>query len=231
MKKLSKAKRRRRMKAMKVWGTAVIVIVMVTAVFMLLRLQFQKNDNGRSKSISYKQYMVPKPVIKKKFLTVNKNSRPGIKLRRVNGIVIHYTANPGTDALANRNYFESRKNVPDKIENKVSSHFIIGLDGTIIQCIPLNEISYASNNRNSDTISVECCHPDSSGKFSKKTYNSLIKLAGWLCSKFEIKNSQIIRHYDVTGKLCPLYYVENNDKWKILKDQIEKYILKYGKKE
>ena len=77
-------------------------------------------------------------------------------------------ANPGTDAMANRNYFESRKTLSDDTANKVSSHFIIGLDGTIIQCIPLNEISiHASNNRNSDTISIECCHPDSSGKFSK----------------------------------------------------------------
>ena len=162
-------------------------------------------------------------------LTVNKNSRPGIKLRKVRGIVIHYTANPGTDAMANRNYFESRKNLSDDKSNKVSSHFIVGLDGTIVQCIPLNEISYASNNRNSDTISIECCHHDSSGKFSKKTYNSVIKLAGWLCSKYQIENSEIIRHYDVTGKLCPLYYVNNPDKWNRLRNQIKNYILKYKK--
>lgn len=226
MKKLSKAKRRR---IMKVFGTAVIVFIMVTVVFVILKSRFQKEDGGGSTVTDSEQYIVPRPAIKKRFLTVNKNSRPGIRLKKVNGIVIHYTANPGTDAMANRNYFENRKNESDSIANKVSSHFIIGLDGTIIQCIPLNEISYASNDRNSDTISIECCHPDSSGKFSKKTYSALIRLAGWLCSKYRIENSDIIRHYDVTGKLCPLYYVENSDKWERLKNQIKVYMIKYKK--
>lgn len=228
MKKLSKAKRRR-MKVLKVCGAAAIVFVIMAAVFTVIKSEFQKKNNSDNTDASYGQYMVPRPAIRKKLLTVNKNSRPGIKLKSVNGIVIHYTANPGTDAMANRNYFESRKNVSDSVSNKVSSHFIIGLDGTIVQCIPLNEISYASNNRNSDTISIECCHPDSSGKFSKKTYSSLIRLAGWLCSKYGIEDSQIIRHYDVTGKLCPLYYVKNEDKWKRLKYQIRAYMMKYKK--
>lgn len=47
--------------------------------------------------------------MKKALLTVNKNSRPGIKLRKIKGIVIHYTANPGTDAMANRNYLRAEK--------------------------------------------------------------------------------------------------------------------------
>lgn len=229
MKKLSKAKRRRRLKVLKMWGTAVVICIIMTVVFMLVKSAITQKSGTKSSRINYEQYVVPKPNVKKALLTVNKNSRPGIKLRKIKGIVIHYTANPGTDAMANRNYFESRKNLSDDMANKVSSHFIIGLDGTIIQCIPLNEISYASNNRNSDTISIECCHPDSSGKFSKKTYNSVIKLAGWLCAKYQIENSDIIRHYDVTGKLCPLYYVNNSDKWNRLRNQIKNYILKYRK--
>ena len=38
-------------------------------------------------------------------LTVNEYSRPGIALDHVNGIVIHYTANPGSTAMQNRDYF------------------------------------------------------------------------------------------------------------------------------
>ena len=154
MKKLSKAKRRRRLKVLKMWGTAVVICIIMTVVFMLVKSAITKKIGTKSSRINYEQYVVPKPNVKKALLTVNKNSRPGIKLRKIKGIVIHYTANPGTDAMANRNYFESRKNLSDDTANKVSSHFIIGLDGTIIQCIPLNEISYASNNRNSDTISI-----------------------------------------------------------------------------
>ncbi len=176
-----------------------------------------------------KEYDVPKPEITKALLTENNNSRPGILLDQVNGVVIHYTANPGTDAMANRNYFESRKNMPESIENKVSSHFIIGLDGTIIQCIPLTEMSYASNDRNQDTISIECCHPDQSGKFLKETRSSLVQLTAWLCGKFHLQRKDIIRHYDVTGKNCPKYYVKHQKKWESLRteiiDQMEKYEL------
>ena len=42
----------------------------------------------------------------------------------------------------------------------MSAHFLIGLEGEIIQCIPLNEKSSATNDRNRDTISIEVCHPD-----------------------------------------------------------------------
>ena len=170
--------------------------------------------------VDYDRVEVAKPEIEELFLTPNVNSRPQIALKKVKGIVIHYTANPGTDAKANRDYFESRKNEADSAENKVSSHFVVGLDGQIIQCIPLDEIAYASNDRNKDTISIECCHPDKSGKFSDQTYQSLIQLTAWLCDTYEIKQKQIIRHYDVTGKLCPKYYVKHPKAWKKLKQDV-----------
>lgn len=93
-------------------------------------------------------------------LDINKYSRPGTKLRKVKGVVVHYTANPGTDAMANRNYFNNLPKINAKkgTNTYASSHFVIGIDGTIVQCIPTEEIAYASNDRNSDTISIECCH-------------------------------------------------------------------------
>lgn len=174
-----------------------------------------------------KKYDVPKPEITKALLTQNPNSRPGISLEQVNGLVIHYTANPGTDAMANRNYFESRKDMPESTENKVSSHFIIGLDGTIIQCIPLEEIAYASNNRNRDTISIECCHPGKNGKFRQETRESLVQLAAWLCGKYNLAEEAVIRHYDVTGKQCPKYYVKHPAKWDALRNDIMEEMEKY----
>ena len=172
----------------------------------------------------YSKITVKAPVVKEKLLTQNVNSRPGIALKKVNGVVIHYTANPGTDAMANRNYFESRKKRKDSKENKVSSNYIIGLDGTIIRCVPDTEIAYASNQRNADSLSIECCHPDKSGKFSTATYQSLIHLVAYLCDRYEISLSQIIRHYDITGKNCPKYYVENENAWKQLKQDIVSYL-------
>lgn len=158
-------------------------------------------------------------------LTVNEYSRPGFAMNKINGIVIHYTANPGTTAKQNRDYFEGLK---DSHQTKASSHFVIGIEGEIIQCIPSSEISYASNERNSDTLSIECCHPDETGKFTDKTYNSLVAMCAWLCGEFDIKIDNIIRHYDVTGKNCPKYYVENEREWEKFKKDVGNYIENNG---
>ncbi|MGB8453965.1 MAG: peptidoglycan recognition family protein [Anaerocolumna sp.] len=165
--------------------------------------------------------IIAKPEITEMYLTPNEYSRPQTPLTKVNSIVIHYTANPGTGAESNRNYFE---NLRINKTTSASSHFVIGLEGEIIQCIPLNEISFASNDRNNDTISIECCHPDETGKFNDKTYNSLISLVAWLCCEYNLDKDDIIRHYDVSGKLCPLYYVDHEDAWEVLKDDVMTYI-------
>lgn len=156
---------------------------------------------------------VPVPdYVEQDYLTVNPYSRPGEPLEKINGVVIHYVGNPGTTAHANRNYFES---LASGLENTyASSHFIVGLEGEVIQCVPLTEIAYASNTRNGDTVSIEVCHPDETGEFSPVTYQRTVELTAWLCREFRLDPSQdIIRHYDVTGKECPRYYVEHPEAW------------------
>ena len=92
-----------------------------------------------------------------------------------------------------------------------------------IQCIPLNEMSAASNWRNGDTISVEVCHPDDTGKFNDKTYKSLIKLTTWLLENCNLSEEHIIRHYDVTGKECPRYFVQHEEAWEKFKEDVRSY--------
>ncbi|MDO4555984.1 MAG: peptidoglycan recognition family protein [Lachnospiraceae bacterium] len=156
------------------------------------------------------------------FLTPNAYSRPQIELKQVKGIVIHYVGNANSTAKENRDYFESLK---ENHERKASSHYIIGLEGEIIQCIPLTEIAYASNERNKDTISIETCHPNEDGSYNQETYDSLVKLTGELCVTYGLSSDDVIRHYDVTGKLCPLYFVENEDKWDEFRQDVEDYII------
>ncbi|BCN32328.1 peptidoglycan recognition protein family protein [Anaeromicropila herbilytica] len=155
--------------------------------------------------------------IKKMYLTPNEYSRPQTKLKRVKGIVVHYTANPGTTAEDNRNYFEG---LSESHVTYASSHFVIGIKGEIVQCLPLNEMSYASNSRNDDTISIECCHQDASGKFTKETYDSLVNLTAWLCNKYHVPKKNVIRHYDITGKICPKYFVDHEDAWIKFKNEV-----------
>lgn len=137
--------------------------------------------------------------------------RPGTPLAP-KGIVVHYVGNPGSSAAANRNYFESGSE-----GRGVSSHYIVGLDGEIIRCVPENEVAYHATTANSTHIGIENCHPDAAGKFNDKTYASLISLCADICTRYGIKpETGVIRHYDVSGKLCPLYYVNNPAAWKTL---------------
>ena len=150
--------------------------------------------------------------VDQQIIKVDGDSRRGVYLESVQNIVIHYVGNPGTTAQQNRDYYASHS-------SEVSSHFVIGLKGEIIQCIPLHEKSSASNHRNKDTISIEVCHPDESGKFTQASYESLVKLTAWLCEICDLDSDDIIRHYDITGKQCPLYFVTHNDAWeRFLKD-------------
>lgn len=153
----------------------------------------------------------PELNIQEDYLTLNEYSRPGDKVDDITKIVIHYTGNPGTTAQANRDYFESLAENP---VTSASSHFVIGLDGEIIQCVPLNEIAYASNKANTYSISIECCHPDDSGEFSVATYNRCVALTAELCKYYHLDpETDVIRHYDVTGKECPRFYVEHPEEW------------------
>ena len=150
--------------------------------------------------------------VERDYLTVNPYSRPGTPLEEIRGVVIHYVGNPGTTARANRNYFESLSAGTDEVY--ASSHFIVGLEGEVIACVPLTEVAYASNSRNDDTVSIEVCHPDETGEFSQVTYDRAVELTAWLCEEFHLDPEEdVIRHYDVTGKLCPLYYVEHPEAW------------------
>lgn len=153
---------------------------------------------------------VDPPEIMEDFLTENPYSRPGEELKKVKNIFVHYTANPKTSAEQNRSYFE---NLKDTHETSASAHFIIGYDGEIIQCIPLEEIAYAVKGRNYDSISIECCYLSEDGKFTEATYKSLIHLTDWLLYEYNLKPKDVLRHYDAGGKLCPLYYVEHEDEW------------------
>jgi len=152
------------------------------------------------------------------YLPVNEYSRPGDALGEVKTIFVHYTANQNTSAKQNRDYFAS---LGDNHITSASAHFIVGCEGEIIQCIPLSEIGYAVVGRNMDSVSIECCYEDESGKFNEKTYASLIKLVAALMSKYNLTIDDVERHYDESGKLCPLYYVKNEEAWFQMKTDID----------
>lgn len=199
----------------------IILTVLALSLCVVFAFFIHKNAGGKGlfeKKLNTKTLECPDYV---DVQLINKGyARTGVKLIEVNNIVIHYVGNPGTTAQNNRDYF-------NKSDTEVCSHFVIGLEGEIIQCVPLDEKSNASNNRNLDTISIEVCHPDDSGKFTDASYESLVKLTAWLCDNSGLKAKDVIRHYDITGKECPKYFVDNESEWKNFLEDVKQELKNY----
>jgi N-acetylmuramoyl-L-alanine amidase len=177
--------------------------------------------------------------IQGKILTMNDFSRPGKPLQAVKGIVIHWVGNPGTTAEQNRDYFESLKKQKagefKKSPHYASAHFIIGLEGEMVQCLLENEVGYhvgaqkytdralreLSAYPNNCTIGIELCHTNWDGEFTPETLKSAKELIRELCERHNLGKNNIYRHYDITGKDCSRYFVINPEHWINFLDSLE----------
>jgi N-acetylmuramoyl-L-alanine amidase len=171
-----------------------------------------------------------------RLLTVNKYSRPGTPIKRVKGVVVHWVENPRTSAIANRAYFEGLKDQPAGLAayQYASAHYIVGLAGEVIRCVPDGEVCYhvgaetykaealrrLSSYPNNCTIGVELCHMKMDGEFTEATLQSCRELISFLLMTHGLDREDIWRHFDVTGKNCPKYFVEHTDEWETFKGSI-----------
>ena len=124
---------RRAVKKYRLIRSGVLLLFFLTVV-LLLRSCIRKVRGTDSMSSDYGTVNVDasEPVIDVQLLDVNPYSRPGTTIDEIHGIVIHYTANPGSTAQENRDYFNGLK---DSHETEASSNFVVGLEGEIIQCV------------------------------------------------------------------------------------------------
>ncbi len=164
--------------------------------------------------------------IKQDFLTPNPHSRPGDKIKEVKGIVLHWTATPKATAQNIRDYFESLKAPEGRF---ASAHFVVGLVGEIVQCIPLDEIAYHCGSKtytpekekrlgpdspNFYTIGIEQCVSDMIGKFTEKTLSSASRLTAQLCVKYDLDANDLWTHQGIVGwKDCPRWYNTHPQDW------------------
>lgn len=175
--------------------------------------------------------------ITKKTSTHNTTAAAG---RAIRYIIIHYTAGvtsaKGT-AADTAAYFAGTT-------NQTSADFIVD-DETIVQYNPDLENRYCWHSggrnvstkggslhgvaKNANSIAIEVCSTNSTGKvlpandktwsFTDAVVAKAAELARYLMEKYSIDVDHVIRHYDVTGKLCPGIIGWNADsgdesKWK-----------------
>lgn len=78
--------------------------------------------------------------------------------------------------------------------------------------------------RNSNSIGIElCCHKDKNGKwyFDQETIAAAAALTKDIMKRYNIPSNNILRHYDVTGKSCPLPFVEDYSSWSAFRAQLK----------
>lgn len=139
-------------------------------------------------------------------------------------IVIHYTANNGDTAQNNCKYFNS----PNR---KASAHYFVGRDGVFQSVQDIHTAWHCGGSsykhkycRNANSIGIEMCSKiDGNGKYyiENSVIDNAIDLTKHLMNKYNIPSSNVIRHYDVTGKACPEPFVRDENLWKNFKSQLE----------
>jgi len=160
---------------------------------------------------------------------ISGKNRPGTRID-VKYLVIHWTANTskGADADANRNYFNRKSCVIGGVHYELgsndkfraaSAHYLVD-DKKIVRALPENEMGYHvgaksyrhPSCRNSNSVGIEMC-VNSDGDFAKMRANT-VELAADFCKRHGINPAtNMIRHYDVTGKDCPHFYVVDPAGW------------------
>ena len=144
-------------------------------------------------------------------------------------LVVHFTANDGDNATNNGKYFKN--NVV-----KASAHYFVD-DDTVVKSVEEDYVAYAVGGKklngtkgakyhgvctNYNSISIELCDTVKDGKYnvSAKTRANAVELAKDIVKRHNIDKDHVIRHYDVTGKMCPKYFVEDEKAWNEFKNEL-----------
>ena len=145
------------------------------------------------------------------------NHNPGTA-DRIEYIVIHYVGATG-GAKANCQYYAGGS-------RGASAHYFVDFDGSIWQSVEDRDIAWHCGAksyrhpecRNANSIGIELCVRNSGSTadtsrdwyFEDETVAAAIQLTRELMAKYGVPADHVIRHYDVTGKICPNPYVYNH---------------------
>lgn len=147
----------------------------------------------------------------------NTQSRGGTAVRY---IVVHYvgagTSAPGS-ALANCKYFAGGN-------RQASAHYFID-DASIYEYADPSVATWHCGDghgrygiTNNNSIGIEVCN--NGGPYTSAEIDRLTWLVQKLMRQYGVPASRVVRHYDASRKMCPLYYAQNPSAWNQLHAQI-----------
>jgi N-acetylmuramoyl-L-alanine amidase CwlA len=168
----------------------------------------------------------------KENLANRKNYGGARSASQIKYIVIHYTGNDGDHDEGNATYFKN--NVVS-----ASAHFFVD-DDSITMSVPELFTAWSVGGTkwkdctttgggtmygkitNANSISVEMCDTKKDGKFqaSEKTLANTAELVKSLMKKYNISIENVYRHFDVTGKHCPSYFMYA-PAWEAFKERLK----------
>jgi N-acetyl-anhydromuramyl-L-alanine amidase AmpD len=137
-------------------------------------------------------------------------------------IVVHYTGTVSAQGKAQK--LAERMGTRT---DSVSTHYLVGEDG-VFQCVKDNHSAYHIGKKsdakkidvyNANAIGVDlvekkcdtktCKATDCDWWYSDKVFAKGLELIVFLMRKYDIPLDHVVRHYDVTGKICPSPFVGN----------------------
>lgn len=146
-------------------------------------------------------------------------------------IVVHYdagkkaTARNNVDAFTHlltgtsAHYFVDELEVAMSLDPRHIAHHCGGKKYANGAPAPLHGIC-----RNANSIGVELCSDFVNGRYviTPQTEERGAKFVADLMKQYGIPLSRVVRHYDVTGKYCPMPYVESRE-WERFKSKVWAY--------
>lgn len=105
-------------------------------------------------------------------------------------VVVHYTAsvNDTPDSVWKR--FNDLKGIP-------STHFIVGKQGDILQCMDETQLCDGTLKFNDDSVQIEVCGDFRSERETEAEFNATADLVKYLQKKYHIADTQVISHRQV----------------------------------
>ena len=159
-----------------------------------------------------------------KFIACNTDNYRVGRTRPVQYIVMHYTANNGDTAQNNCDYYHRVGGL------QASAHYFVDEYG-VMQSVHEDDTAWHCGARaywhpecrNANSIGIEMCsrkRADGSYYIKPETVANAAALAKDIMQRYGIDTDHVLRHYDVTGKRCPMPWVDDPDQWMAFKDML-----------